>query len=111
MFEDPLCSPLASMAWTPACPRGHQYFTLGNFITDATVRPSHGRPYGHRPTVRPSIRYRPHDNPNDWTNTVNSPRVYVVLHITHHDIFRMIMLRGPSTSHPPSMSTEVGPAN
>jgi hypothetical protein len=25
----------------------------GNFITDATVRPSHGRPSGHRPIVRP----------------------------------------------------------
>jgi hypothetical protein len=38
-----------------------------NFITDATVRPSHGRPCGHRPIVRPSvcpsIRYRLHDNP------------------------------------------------
>jgi hypothetical protein len=28
--------------------------SLGNFITDATVRLSHGRPSGHRPTVRPS---------------------------------------------------------
>jgi hypothetical protein len=36
---------------------------LGNFITDATVRPSHGRLNGHRPTVRPSVRYRPRDNP------------------------------------------------
>jgi hypothetical protein len=35
----------------------------GNFITDATVRPSHGRPSGHRPIVRPSICYRPRDNP------------------------------------------------
>jgi hypothetical protein len=25
----------------------------GNFIMDATVRPSHGRPSGHRLTVRP----------------------------------------------------------
>jgi hypothetical protein len=44
-------------------PRGRQCFTLGNFITDATVRLSHGRPCGHHPTVRPSVRYRPHDNP------------------------------------------------
>jgi hypothetical protein len=39
----------------------------GNFITDATVRLSHGRPSAHRPivcpSVRPSIRYRPRDNP------------------------------------------------
>jgi hypothetical protein len=30
--------------------------------------------------------------------------VYVVLHITHHDSFQMIMLQGLSTSHPPPMS-------
>jgi hypothetical protein len=29
-----------------------------NFITEATVRPSHGRPSGHRPIVRPSIIVR-----------------------------------------------------
>jgi hypothetical protein len=28
-------------------------FTLGNFKKDATVRLSHGRPRGYRPTVRP----------------------------------------------------------
>jgi hypothetical protein len=27
-----------------------------NFITDATVSLSHGRPSGHRPTICPSIR-------------------------------------------------------
>jgi hypothetical protein len=39
-------------------PRGHACVHVdasilfpGNFITDATVRPSHGRPSGHRPTV------------------------------------------------------------
>jgi hypothetical protein len=30
----------------------------GNFIMDATVRPSHGRLSGHRPTVRPSVIVR-----------------------------------------------------
>jgi hypothetical protein len=62
MFEDPLCSSLASMARTPAHPRGRtrvrmdaHCFTPGNFKTDATVRPSHGRPHGHRPTVRLSV--------------------------------------------------------
>jgi hypothetical protein len=30
----------------------------GNFMMDTTVRPSHERPNGHRP----SVRYRPHDN-------------------------------------------------
>jgi hypothetical protein len=29
-----------------------------NFIMDATVRLSHGRPSGHRPTVRPSVIVR-----------------------------------------------------
>jgi hypothetical protein len=32
------------------------YFTPGNFKKDATVRLSHGRPRGHRPIVRPSVR-------------------------------------------------------
>jgi hypothetical protein len=31
-------------------------FTPGNLKKDATVRPSHGRPRGHRPIVRPSVR-------------------------------------------------------
>jgi hypothetical protein len=48
---------------TPARPRGHECFTPGNFKKDAIVRPSHGRPRGHRPTVRTSVRYRPRDNP------------------------------------------------
>jgi hypothetical protein len=38
----------------------------GNFKKDATVRLSHGRPRGHRPIVRPSVRpsvwKRPRDN-------------------------------------------------
>jgi hypothetical protein len=44
---------------------------LGNFITDAIVRPSHGRLSGHGPTVHlsvhPFVRYRPHDNPGSIT--------------------------------------------
>jgi hypothetical protein len=51
---------------TPASARTHgrvradaPCFILGNFKKDATVRPSHGRPCGHRPTVRK----RPRDNP------------------------------------------------
>jgi hypothetical protein len=35
--------------------RGRECFTLGNFKKDATVRPSHGRPRGHCPTVRSSV--------------------------------------------------------
>jgi hypothetical protein len=39
----------------------------GNFITDTTMRPSHGQPSGHlsivRPSVRPSVLNRPRDNP------------------------------------------------
>jgi hypothetical protein len=38
------------------CPRGRECSTPGNFQKDATVRPSHGRPRGHRPTVHPSVR-------------------------------------------------------
>jgi hypothetical protein len=30
----------------------------GNFITDATLRPSHRRPNGHRSIVRPSVIVR-----------------------------------------------------
>jgi hypothetical protein len=33
-------------------------FTPSNFKKDATVRPSHGRPRGHRPIVRPSENVR-----------------------------------------------------
>jgi hypothetical protein len=48
-------------------PRGRGSFTPDNFKKDATVRPSHGRPHGHRPIVRPSVRpsvqKRPRDNP------------------------------------------------
>jgi hypothetical protein len=65
MFEDPLYSPLASMAWTlpvraDACsrPRGRGCFTPGNFKKDATMCPSHGRPRGHRPIVRPSVHLK-----------------------------------------------------
>jgi hypothetical protein len=37
-------------------PRGRECFIPGKFKKDATVRPSHGRPRGHRPTVCPSVR-------------------------------------------------------
>jgi hypothetical protein len=40
----------------------------------------------------------------DWSNIGSSPRVYVVLYITQHDILWMIMLRGLSNFHPPPMS-------
>jgi hypothetical protein len=66
MFEDPLCRVSKSLGIhgvNTARPRGRKRFTLGNFISDATMRPSHGRPSGHRPTVRPSVCYRPRDNP------------------------------------------------
>jgi hypothetical protein len=50
-------------ARTRSRPRGRGSFTPGNFKKDTTVRPSHGRPHGHRPIVRPSVRKRPRDNP------------------------------------------------
>jgi hypothetical protein len=45
-------------------------FTPGNFITDATVRLSHGWSSGHRPSVHPSVRYRPRDNPALWATAM-----------------------------------------
>jgi hypothetical protein len=56
-------------ARTPACPHVRMcmsartaVFSPCNFKTDSIVRPSHGRPCGHRPIIRPSVRYRPRDN-------------------------------------------------
>jgi hypothetical protein len=58
---------------TDACarPRGRECFTPGNFITDAIVCPSHGRPSGHRLTVRLSVRYRLRNNPGIEGNHLN----------------------------------------
>jgi hypothetical protein len=60
---------VSSSARSRLCPRGRARVRVdasdlppGNFITDATVRLSHGRPSGHRPTVRLSVCYRPRDN-------------------------------------------------
>jgi hypothetical protein len=57
-------------ARTRGCPRGQarvradaSFLSPGNFITDAIVHLSHGRPSGHRPTLRPFVRYRLRDNP------------------------------------------------
>jgi hypothetical protein len=55
-LEDPLYSPLASMAWTLRVRADASVLPPGNFKKDATVRPSHGRPRGHRPIVRLSVR-------------------------------------------------------
>jgi hypothetical protein len=64
---------MCTSAWTLGCiradaimrPHGRKcassrtlVFTPCNFKKDATVRPSHGRPHGHRPTVRPSENVR-----------------------------------------------------
>jgi hypothetical protein len=48
------------MAWTlPVRVRADaSVLPPGNFKKDTTVRPSHGRPRGHRPTVRPSVIVR-----------------------------------------------------
>jgi hypothetical protein len=55
----------SASARTPVRPCGHcrvradaSVLFSCNFITDATVRPSHGRPSGHRPTVRSSAILR-----------------------------------------------------
>jgi hypothetical protein len=58
MFEDPLYSPLAFMAWTLPIRADVGILPPGNFKKDATVCPSHGRPRGHRPIVRPSVRLK-----------------------------------------------------
>jgi hypothetical protein len=51
------------MAWTHERPRGRECVRADaavlppcNFKKDATVHLSHGRPHGHRPIVRPSVR-------------------------------------------------------
>jgi hypothetical protein len=49
---------MLASARTCSRPRGRGSFTLGNFKKDATVRPNHGRPRGHRPSVRPSENVR-----------------------------------------------------
>jgi hypothetical protein len=43
---------------TLLCPRGRALFYPGYFKKDFTVRPSHGRPRGHRSIVRPSGNVR-----------------------------------------------------
>ena len=75
MFEDPLYSFPNSIVRTlpvyaDGCLRTHGcvhanvlIYPLCNFITDAIVRLSHGRPSGHRPHRRPSVFFRLLDNP------------------------------------------------
>jgi hypothetical protein len=48
---------------TLASARTPVFYPPGNFIMDATVHLSHRQPSGHRLTIRPSVCYRPHDNP------------------------------------------------
>jgi hypothetical protein len=45
-------------ARTRSRPRERECFIPSNFKKDATVRPSHERPRGHHPTVRPSENVR-----------------------------------------------------
>ena len=42
---------------------GATVLSPSNFITGATMHPSHGRPNGHRPSIRLSVHYRPRINP------------------------------------------------
>jgi hypothetical protein len=58
MFEDPLYSPLASMAWMLHVHADAGVLPPCNFKKDAIVRPSHGRPRSHRPIVRSSENVR-----------------------------------------------------
>jgi hypothetical protein len=60
-------NPLASMARMLPVHANMPIYPLGNFITDATVHPSNGRPSGHCPCPRPSVRS--FDNPGiGWTS-------------------------------------------
>jgi hypothetical protein len=69
-------------------------FTPGNFKKDATVRPSHRRPRGHRP----SVRKRPRDNPapplDPRDNCPREPEELVPqpLFISHGEILTLIFL-------------------
>jgi hypothetical protein len=48
-------NPLASMAWTLCVCADASVVIPSNFITDAIVHPSDGRPSGHRLTICPSV--------------------------------------------------------
>jgi hypothetical protein len=50
------------MAWTLLVHADASVLPPGNLKKDATMLPSHGCPRGHRPTVHPSVHYRPRDN-------------------------------------------------
>jgi hypothetical protein len=52
-------------------------FIPGNFKKDVTVRLSHGRPHGHRPIVRPSVR--PSENVRVTTLEGNLPSLFLVV--------------------------------
>jgi hypothetical protein len=54
--------------------RTRVFYPLGNFIMDATVRPSHRQPIGHCPTVRPR------DNPA-CTHTPATSTLSIVLSV------------------------------
>jgi hypothetical protein len=52
-----VCADALASARMHGCVRADSpCFTPGNFKKDATVRPSHGRPRGHCPIVRPFVR-------------------------------------------------------
>jgi hypothetical protein len=61
-------------------------FTSGNFEKDAIVRPSHGRPRGHRPIVRLSV----HPSKNVHVTTMSS----TIDHLKFSSIFFILDLHG-----------------
>jgi hypothetical protein len=104
MFEDPLCNLSNSMAWilpirAERCSRTHGriyghvrtdvlIYPLDNFITDATMRSSHGRPSGHRPRRRPSVLVCPLDNPvMEGSSSYSSSSLAICLMFINCQIF------------------------
>jgi hypothetical protein len=86
-------NPLASMAWMLPVRVNTSVLSPRNFITDAIVRPSHGRPSGHYLTVCPSVLYRPRDNPSGiiFANKLQNTTSILALHALHlevHMLFR-----------------------
>jgi hypothetical protein len=56
------------------------------------VRPSHGRPRGHRPIVRPSVRKRPRDNPGLARVMSTVDEIYNSLLVLHNCLPGLVFL-------------------
>jgi hypothetical protein len=75
------CGRIFASARTLECIRvDASVLSLGNFITDA-MHPSHGRPSGHRPSVRPSVIVRVTTLVQANRVLIQKPRKKILVHI------------------------------